>query len=78
MHIIPKRLNISMKRLKKGISMRELARRAGLNIGTISNIESKNKNIAPKTAKLICDVLEANFDDLFEIVESSAIEIEAN
>ncbi|MHC1696005.1 MAG: helix-turn-helix domain-containing protein [Eubacteriales bacterium] len=65
--IIPKGRLISVKRIEKGFSMRELARQAELNIGTISQIESKSKATAPKTAKKICDVLGVSFYDLFDI-----------
>ena len=47
--------------------MRALARKSGLNNSTISNIETHNHSVHPKSAKAICDALNAEFDELFEV-----------
>lgn len=65
--IIPNGREISFARIRAGMSMRELGRQAGLNIGTISKIESKSSPVSPKTAKQICDVLQISFDDVFTV-----------
>ena len=49
--------------------MRELGRKAGLNIATISNIESKSKSVSPKTAKAICGALAVPFEKIFTIID---------
>ena len=65
--IIPNGREISFIRIREGLSMRELSRLAGINIATVSNIESKSKPVTPKTATRICDVLKVPFDDLFKV-----------
>jgi putative transcriptional regulator len=52
-------------RIKKGFSQRELARKTGLSCSFISQIEKKNRNVSPSTAKKICDALEVDFEDIF-------------
>lgn len=69
--IRPKGREISFLRIRLGMSMRELSRQTGLNIGTISGIENKSNPVMPKTAKRICDTLNAEFDYLF-VIESNA------
>ncbi|PWL85903.1 MAG: XRE family transcriptional regulator [Oscillospiraceae bacterium] len=65
--IFPKCQEISLARIFSGLSMRELARRAGINIGTVSRLESSRQSVTPKTAKAICDALNRNLNDLFLI-----------
>lgn len=54
------------RRIKAGMSKLELARRIGANHSVVCRAEAGN-NVSPKTAKAICDVLGARFDDLFII-----------
>lgn len=54
-------------RIKKGLSTRQLALKAGVNAVTIFKIESKGVNPVPKTASKICKALEVTFDELFEL-----------
>lgn len=56
-------------RVKKGLSMNELAKKINVNVGVISKIESCSVNPRPKTAQKICDCLEVPFDKIFEIVQ---------
>lgn len=63
--IFSKSREISMARILAGLSMRGLAQKAGLNIGTISKIESRKQSVTPKTAKSICEVLGKDLKDLF-------------
>lgn len=67
MSIYPRANKIKMQRILSGMSMRALARKSGLNNSTISNIETHNHSVHPKSAKAICDALNAEFDELFEV-----------
>lgn len=69
MKLIPKSFEISKARVLKGYSMRGLARETGLNIGTISNIESKEKTVFPENAKKICEILDKPMEELFTFVK---------
>jgi len=60
---------IKEKRIESGFSMRGLAEKSGLNCATISRIEQCSKTVNPRTAKSICEALEAPFNSLFEIPE---------
>jgi len=68
--IVVKQNKMSELRMKMGFSMRVLAVKAKLNPVTICNIENAKSNANPKTAKIICEVLSVDFDDLFEIKDS--------
>lgn len=65
--IIAKSQNISLARIYEGMSMRELARKAGVNIGTISKIESGPNTVTPRTAKAVSLSLGKSIDDLFTV-----------
>lgn len=65
--IVPNGRKISFVRIKAGLSMRELGRIANVNMSVISQAESRNKPVAPKTAKSICDALGKDFGELFTI-----------
>lgn len=55
-------------RIKKGLSIRNLAKGAGLNPGTIYKLENGFTSPTPSTASKICDFLQRPFDELFEII----------
>ena len=61
-----KKEDLMERRVKSGMSKLELARRIGSNHSVVCRAEAGN-NVSPKTAKAICDVLGARFDDLFII-----------
>lgn len=65
--IIPNGRKISFARIKAGLSMRKLGRIASVNMSVISQMESHNKPVSPKTAASICAALDKDFDDLFTI-----------
>lgn len=65
--IIPNGRAVSFARIKAGYSMRELGRIANINMSVISQMETRNKPVAPKTAKSICTALGKDFDELFTI-----------
>lgn len=65
-----KRKELSIARIRKGLSIRCLAEKAGLNPSTIWKTEGGNVSSNPATAKAICDILCAEFDELFEIIEN--------
>lgn len=56
-------------RIKKGLSTRQLAIKAGVNPVTIFKIENKGVNPVPSTASKICNALGVSFDELFELKE---------
>lgn len=57
----------AVRRIKSGLSQRELAGRAKINHSTIANIEAGRAGTGAGTAKSICTALNADFDELFEI-----------
>lgn len=69
MTIAPKIQNLQSIRIKKGLSTKQLAKKASLNALTILNIENGSSTPNPSTAAKICTALEAEFDELFELKE---------
>jgi Predicted transcriptional regulators len=59
---------IKRKRITKGLSIRGLAEIARLNPATIQKIETQSVSPNPATAKKICDALEVEFNEIFEII----------
>lgn len=57
-------------RLRSGYTQRALGRVTGLSSGFLSQLETGDRDPGPDTAKRLCDVLDATFDDLFEIPSS--------
>lgn len=55
-------------RVVAGMSQRDLATKAGLGNGYVSQIERGLVNPGPKAARKISDALGIAFDDLFELV----------
>lgn len=53
--------------IRKGFSKRAFAKVAGIGESTIVKICSFDRNPSPRTAKRICEALEIDFDELFEI-----------
>jgi transcriptional regulator with XRE-family HTH domain len=58
---------LTLTRIRKGMSMNELSKKAGLNVAAISRVENGSVTPRPKTAQKICDALGAQFDEIFEI-----------
>lgn len=56
-------------RLKKGLTQRALANKAGVTQSTIFSLENKKTNPTPTTAKKVCEALDVGFDEIFNIVE---------
>lgn len=54
--------------IRRGFSRRAFARRAGIGESTIIQICNNDRNPSPQTAKKICETLEIDFDQIFEIV----------
>lgn len=52
---------------KCGYSLTQLAKKAKMSQGNLSNILSGRNGISPKKAKAIVEILNAEFDDLFFI-----------
>lgn len=69
MTIKAKTYNMKTTRIKSGMSIKALSKKSGLSTATICKVENGAIVPMPMTAKKICDALEADFDDLFEIVE---------
>ena len=55
-------------RIKSGYSMTELAKRVEVSPQFISAIINGTYNPSPATAKKICDALQVEFDEIFDIV----------
>lgn len=58
-------LRIRQLRERKGVSLRELARRSGLGVATLSRIESGEANPRLSTLRQLADVLEVSVTELF-------------
>lgn len=65
--ICPKIISLKSSRMKKGLSVRQLAKAADVNPVTISKIENGISKPTPSTAKKICDAIGVSFDELFEL-----------
>lgn len=59
--------NLTEQRIKKGLSIRRLAKLANVNPATIFRMEKGVTNPNPATAKAICDALSVDFDKIFTI-----------
>lgn len=66
--IIVKSDKMKNTRITKGLSIRGLAEIANLNPVTIQKIEAQNTRPNPSTAKKICNALEVEFNEIFEII----------
>ena len=65
--IYSKPQEITRARARAGLSMRELSRKADLNIATISKIESRRDSVLPSTARRIADTLGKDMEELFTV-----------
>ena len=68
--IIIKKDAISERMIKGGFTGAELARTAGISKGYVCQILNGKRTVLPPTAKKICDALDCEFDDAFEIKEA--------
>lgn len=59
--------------IRRGYSRRAFAKQAGIGESTIIQICNYDRNPSPRTAKRICETLEIDFDDFFEIVNPQAV-----
>lgn len=65
--------DFTIARVEKGFTLKGLANAINACESTISLLESGNRGTSPKTAKVICQVLNKNFNDIFEVIEKEAI-----
>lgn len=56
--------------IRKGYSKKAFAEAAGIGQVTALQICNGDRNPSPRIAKRICDTLEVEFDDIFEIVKT--------
>lgn len=57
---------IQIIRIKKGLSLSELANRMGVNASVVARME-KGQPVRPTTAKKVCAALNETFETLFTI-----------
>ncbi|MFZ5968411.1 MAG: helix-turn-helix transcriptional regulator [Bacillota bacterium] len=62
--------NVKRARILKGLTQTQLAKTVKLNPASICLIENGELGARPRTAKAICEALESEFDELFEIVSA--------
>jgi len=62
--------NLQMKRIKKGYNGSDIAKEIGITKMGYYNIEKRKNGADPKNAKKICEVLDVDFDDVFEVVDN--------
>ena len=67
MKILAKNEDIVQVRIRKGLTGAEVARRAGITKMGYYNIEKRKHGADPSTAQKICEVLNKDFDEVFEI-----------
>lgn len=60
--------NLAEARIRKFLTVKELAEMTSVNVAIICRSENGKSSPNPKAAKAICEALGAEFDDLFEIV----------
>lgn len=65
---------IEITRMKRGLSLRELGRQAGITAASLSAIERGISKPRPQTAKRLCDALEMEFDELFTVAEREEVQ----
>ncbi|CAM3861819.1 helix-turn-helix domain-containing protein [Alkalicoccus chagannorensis] len=51
-----------------GYSKREFSRVSGISYFMVFQMTKGKRNPSPKTSKLICDILNVDFDELFQLV----------
>ncbi|PQP89679.1 helix-turn-helix transcriptional regulator [Paenibacillus sp. AR247] len=56
--------------IRRGFSKKAFAEAANIGQVTALQISNGDRNPSPRIAKRICDTLEVEFDDIFEIVKS--------
>lgn len=61
--------NFSIIRMKKGMSMQNLADAVGITINALYKNENRVHSVRPGNAKKIIDCLGVEFDDVFEVVD---------
>lgn len=67
MRLITKTEQLIEARIRKGLSQRGLATKAGITSGYISQIENGLYNPSPKVAQKIAEALSIDFDEIFLI-----------
>ena len=67
MRIFAKSEVFARTRILKGLSQRELARKAGLSHSYISLLERSEKSVGPAVAKTLSEVLDKSMEELFTI-----------
>lgn len=60
--------SIKRNRILSGFTQSEAAKEISLNPTSYCLIENGKLGVKPKTAKIICEFFNKNFDELFEIV----------
>lgn len=66
-----KNIEFLTRMTKAGLTQTELAKQTGLYQSYISMLLGKKRSMRPPTAKKICDVLQCEFDDIFEFKEET-------
>lgn len=62
--------SLKVVRLRSGLFQKDIAEGIGISSNAYSVIERGTRPVGGKTAKAICDYLNINFDDVFEIKEA--------
>lgn len=61
---------LQAKRVKAGLSIRCLAKKAGVNPATVYKLENRLTSPNPATAAKVCSALGVDFDEVFEIASA--------
>ncbi|NPV71133.1 MAG: helix-turn-helix transcriptional regulator [Firmicutes bacterium] len=67
--LLVKTKQLAETRIRAGLSQRALAKKCGLSGAYLSQLERSQRAPSPQVARRLCDVLQAEFDTLFEIRE---------
>jgi transcriptional regulator with XRE-family HTH domain len=66
--------NLRNERLRRGLSLDELADKAGMTKSSLSEIERGISHPRPRTAKRLCAAFSMDFDELFTIAEREEVQ----
>lgn len=61
--------NFKEVRMKKGYGLVKLSELIGISKQGLAQVENRTNGISPERARLVLDILEVEFDEIFELVE---------
>jgi transcriptional regulator with XRE-family HTH domain len=62
---------LRLERITRGYSLKELGKRIGYSYAGLGKVELGRNGIQPRGVKALLEVLELEFDELFELVDTT-------